>query len=81
MRINQKNNINISDLSLAAYLALRFSSFDLQLTSEGKFAFIFQDSEELQTYINSFYNNTASVSPRDYFNSIKNIKGRMYQGR
>ena len=31
--------------------------------------------------IDSFYNNTGKVNPKDYFNSIKNLKSRFYSER
>ena len=81
MKINQENKYRTQDLALSAYLNLNFPILSLEKLDQFKFQFVFEDSISLQKEIDSFYNNTAKVNPKDYFNSIKNLKSRFYSER
>ena len=81
MKINQENKYRTQDLALSAYLNLNFPILSLEKLDQFKFQFVFEDSTSLQKEIDSFYNNTGKVNPKDYFNSIKNLKSRFYSER
>lgn len=81
MKINQENKYRTQDLALSAYLNLNFPILSLEKLDQFKFQFVFEDSTSLQIEIDSFYNNTGKVNPKDYFNSIKNLKSRFYSER
>ena len=81
MKINQENKYRTQDLALSAFLNLYFTILSLEKLDQFKFQFVFEDSISLQKEIDSFYNNTGKVNPKDYFNSIKNLKSRFYSER
>lgn len=81
MKINQENKYRTQDLALSAFLNLNFPILTLEKLDQFKFQFVFEDSISLQKEIDSFYNNTGKVNPKDYFNSIKNLKSRFYSER
>jgi hypothetical protein len=67
------------DLYLTVYL-LSIGN-DPALRKEGsddRFAFGFQNSEELQAEISKFYGRSAQVEPMQFCVSLKQLKSRMY---
>lgn len=69
-----------SDLSLIATLQL----YDYQIeamdrSNSDKIVFSIQRNEELDRLIQAFWSRGLSVEPLAYFESLKNIKARIYQ--
>jgi len=81
MSINQENNYKTQDLALSAFLNLNFPILYLEKIDSSKFQFVFEDTVNLRNSIDSYYNNTGTVNPKYYFNSIKNLKSRFYSER
>ena len=80
-KINKDRQINIyrsTDLAITSYLSLSFKLMALERVEGNRYEFVFERTPELEKAIESFFNNTAKVSPTDYFNSIKSIKSRIY---
>jgi len=75
---NKINTYRSTDLAITSYLALSFNLLGLERVEGVRYEFVFEKSPELEKAIDSFFNNTAKVSPVDYFNSIKSIKSRIY---
>ena len=74
-------NINIyrnTDLALSGYLALEFELLDLERITGNRYAFVFKKTLALEEAVKAYFNNTASISPFDYFNSLKSLKSRIY---
>lgn len=75
--------LNIRDLGLAAALV----SLDYQPVGtrndyeSGRVYFIFLKSEEIQEAVDKYWANTLTVKARYYFDAIKMIKSRIYEGR
>jgi hypothetical protein len=82
MKINSNNTqINTyrnTDLALSAFLALQFELLGLDNITGNRYEFVFNKTSALEEAVKSFFNNTARVSPSDYFNSIKSLKTRIY---
>ncbi len=82
MKIYQgSNSINIyksTDLAITSFLSLSFNLLECQRIDGNRYEFVFERTAELEGAIESFFNNTARVSPTEYFNSIKSIKSRIY---
>lgn len=74
------NYFETSDLSLAS--ALLFFGFKLESLerSNPKASFIFQRTEYLDETIQGFWAGELKVEPKAFFNCIKEIKSRLYQG-
>jgi hypothetical protein len=77
MQINQQT-IGYTDLGLSAFLAMHFNLLELRKVSENRVEFIFGKTPDLLGYTEDYFNNRASVSPSTYFDSIKNLKSRIY---
>ncbi|OGC79860.1 hypothetical protein A3K01_03995 [candidate division WWE3 bacterium RIFOXYD1_FULL_43_17] len=79
-RINNKqiNTYRSTDLAITSFLSLSFNLIALEKVEGNRYEFVFERTPELEKAIESFFNNTAKVSPTDYFNSIKSIKSRIY---
>jgi hypothetical protein len=73
-----KNLYYCTDLSLASALVLKFPIDKIDSANTKKVVFIFIDSTQLQNNIENFWNNSMRVSPLEYFNSIRNLKTRIY---
>ena len=74
-------NINAyrnTDLALSGFLALEFELLGLEKITGNRYEFVFKKTPALEEAVQSFFNNTAKVSPFDYFNSIKSLKSRIY---
>ncbi len=69
----------IRDLGLAAALvSLEFKIIKTERDSNARTYFIFNDSNELQQVVSSFWSNTLDVKARYYFDAIKMLKSRIY---
>ena len=81
MKQNIKENIyRTTDLALASFLSLSCTSFEMNRLGGNKCVFVFRETEELVSLIESFFANTGTVSPFDYFNAIKKLKTMIYTG-
>jgi hypothetical protein len=73
-----KNTYKTTDLALSSYLSLTVNLLEIVRLEGNRCEFVFQESAELLLKIESFFNNTARVSPVNYFNAIKSLKTRIY---
>lgn len=80
-KTNKDRFVATTDLALSAFLALSYPLVSLNKQEGNKFEFIFEKSPEVVSSIENFYQNKASVSPLDYFNSLKVLKSRIYVER
>lgn len=72
------NQYKTSSLALAATINIYLPVLDVDKTNPRESIFIFQDSNELQDIVSSFWNRTLTVTPMDYFQSLKVVKTRLY---
>ena len=75
------NTYRNTDLALSSYLALNFNLIQLNRVEGNRYEFVFKKTEELEKAVEEYFNNTAKISPSDYFNSIKSLKTRIYSRR
>lgn len=68
-----------SDLQLATVLSMKYPLIDIIFKGK-KGEFCFNDSEELQEFVNLFWTKQLKVEPIDLFNSLKTLKNRLYGG-
>ncbi len=71
-----------SDLSLATTLSL-FTPIEKidRSTNPRKALFIFRKTPELEKLIDQYFRNEIKISPQTYFNQLRVIKARLYEGR
>ena len=72
------NQYKTSSLALAAAINIYLPVLDVDKTNPRESIFIFQDSSELQTIVSSFWDRTLTITPMDYFQSLKVVKTRLY---
>ena len=69
-----------SDLSLVATLQLYGYQIEaMDRSNSEKIVFVIKRDEELDKLIQAFWSRILQVEPLAYFESIKNIKSRIYQ--
>ena len=76
-----KNEYETGDMPLAAYLSYKgFILEDIKNdeTREGKKMFVFIRKKSIDTEIRKYQNCKAKVEPIDYWNSLRNLKNRLY---
>lgn len=83
IRGNQKLNdyYSTSDLSLAAAITLFYSLEVVDRTNPRKAQFLFKRNESLDQFIEAFWRKELKVDPQTYFNQLKTIKARLYEGK
>lgn len=80
MKLQAKKEI--TDLALAAFLSTAGHKFKAFSTDpRGRFVFIFEDSEKLNSDILKYYNRTARVDPLCFSETLRNLKGLTMHGR
>lgn len=82
MNINSTDThiFKCKDLALAGTLYLWFPLLDLDISNVKQVYFCFQDSKDLRDTVNSYWNGSLLIEPKSYFQSIKLLKSRIYQG-
>ena len=73
-----KHTYQTSNLSLASAINIFIPVLDVNKTNPKESVFIFPDSDKLQTIVQTFWDRTLSVSPMEYFQSLKEVKTRLY---
>jgi len=66
-----------TDMNLATVLSMNFPVRELQNTN-GKGTFYFDNTDELQEYVNNCWNGQLRVEPMSLLNALKTIKNRLY---
>jgi len=68
-----------TDICLAATLCIfDFKIEQIEKVSHSKAVFVFKNSAELAETTKSFFNHELKVEPLGFFNSLKEIKTRIY---
>jgi hypothetical protein len=66
-----------SDLYLTAYLKIKGFKFTVEKI-KNKSNFIFEQTQDLLSYVNEYLTETGSCEPLAYTNAIKNIKNLLF---
>lgn len=68
-----------ADLALVATLVEHdYSPIKLDRSNSHRVAFVFADSEKLQSVIDDYWADGLTVNPRTYFDTLKHLKTRIY---
>lgn len=80
MNMSQSNKDFVTpDLCLANALSLAFPL--LSTYKEGaRTSFCFENTPQLQQYLNDYWSDDISVEPKRFFNQLKLLKGYIYGG-
>lgn len=75
----EKGFFSTNDLALSsALLALDFIMCDLDFSDPKKATFVFVEDQELREAVRNYWDNKLMVNPRTYFNTLKDLKSRIY---
>lgn len=72
------NQYSTTDLSLAAALSLLHTLSEVTHVDARRVAFIFENSDQLQTDIGRYWNHELLVEPQAFFYQLKQLKNRIY---
>lgn len=78
--LNSEEHIEISDLALVSALqCLGFSivAFNHDPKEFPKVGMVFKKTEELEQAVQNYWNGTLLLEPKNYWNSIREIKSRI----
>jgi len=71
-----------SDLALAAAISIWYPLDAIDKTENPhKAAFLFRRDEQLDNFVESYWRGELKVNPQMYFNTLKNLKARLYENR
>jgi len=66
-----------TDMALATVLSMNFPVREL-INKNGRGTFMFDNSDELITFVDAFWNKQLTVEPTALFEALKLIKNRLY---
>lgn len=82
MIIKKKQTFDSSDLGCcAALITANFELLDIDNTNSKKVVFVFDNSIEINKASEEYWSDNLQVSARRYFENIKMLKSRIYEGR
>lgn len=80
MNMNKENKpYKTSDLGLTTALSLNFPIKSLDKSNPRKVFFIFDHTNELDNFINKYWEGRIIIEPQTFINQIKSIKSRIYE--
>lgn len=74
----QEQFYKTSDLGLVTTLSLFFPVRTIDRSNSRKVLFVFDQTDELNDFVNKYWRNEVVVEPQTFTNQIKNIKTRIY---
>ena len=78
-KLKESEIFSTQELSLvAALIAWGFTLDSIDKTTPSKVTFIFTRDYFLDQAIQSFWNNSAQVPPKTYFQALREVKSRIY---
>ncbi len=69
--------ITTTELPLAAALQTLGFSPELKRSSENQFLFVYPKTTEIELLIVDYWNNELKVSPKQFWNNVRELKSRM----
>ena len=70
------------DLALAAVVSMYYPLEAIEWTENPHRAkFLFKRDNQLDQLISSYYRGELKINPQVYFNSLKSLKGRLFENR
>lgn len=69
-----------ADLGLVTTLSLFFPVRTIDRSNPRKVLFVFDQTDELNNFVNKYWRSEIVVEPQTFTNQIKNIKTRIYSG-
>lgn len=81
MKMNSTNIFTTSDLALATTLSLTFPIKYIDKSNGNRAEFVFDNSPELNKFIEAFWKNEIGIEPKQFFNQLRIIKARIYDKR
>lgn len=79
-RLNIDDYYSTSDLALATAISLCYPLEVVDRSNPHKAVFLFKRDESLDRYIDGYWRGELKVNPAAYFNQLKILKSRIYEG-
>lgn len=76
---NNQDYYKTFDLSLVTTISLFLPIEDINKQNPRRAEFIFQRTKELEKLIDKYWKKELLVEPRDFFDQLKALKGRIYE--
>ena len=73
-----ENYYKTSDLSLATTISLNFPIVAIEKDNPHRVVFLFDPTDKLTEFIDSYWKKEVRVEPQQFANQIKNLKTRIY---
>lgn len=84
MEINNTGNkseyFETSNLALATVISITFPIVQIKNKDTGKAIFVFDYSTELTQLVETYWKKELRVEPQEYFDQLRTIKSRLYEG-
>ncbi len=74
-----ENLYSTSDLALAAAISILHPVEAIDKANPRKALFIFKSTSKLLQTVEMYWRGELKVDPKEYFNALKNLKGRLYE--
>ncbi len=79
-RLKVDDYYSTTDLNLSCVISMYFPLWAIDRKNTSKAEFIFKREEGLDKLVESFWRRQLQVEPIAYFNQLKVIKSRLYEG-
>ena len=80
IKATEHNLYKTADLGLATTLSLSFPIIAIDRNNPRKVLFVFNQPEELISFVDRYWRGEVVVEPQLFTNQLKNIKTRIYSG-
>lgn len=77
---NDKNIYSTSDLALAVTLSLFYQIHSMDSSNPKRIMFIFLKDRNFDLYLERYWKGELKVDPQKYFQHLKLLKNRIYNG-
>ena len=78
-RLEKDDYFRTADLALAAAINLSQPLETLDRSDPRKVLFIFPNNKQTENIIDSYWKRQLEIEPLSYFNSLRNLKARLYE--
>ena len=78
MNYSDKKLFPTSDISLSAFLCLRYPIKSINRQNAKRILFVFEKDKNFDSYVEGYWSGSIKVQPLQFYQSLKMLKGRIY---
>ncbi len=79
--MNKQDIWATSNIALASAISLKHPLLQIDWSNVTRASFVFKHDEDIEQLEREYWAGTFLVSPQAYFNALKDLKTRLYEGR